>query len=332
MKIKKFFLIGAFLASIFLITGCEKIDTAGIFNDTPNTTPYDSTKAVASVDKTLAQTLRSEVETGKRNINKSIPSLEARINAIDKKCKAMSQDEFEKMIKSSVLDVAFQMNKMPSNSSSDDSNSKSKEKLKKYTYEYARKNMKGFIKDYTASENDGTLYSTYGLVVVTEKAIENSKPLTDKSLADIPDEMVYTFLDKKDGDYFRSYINQKKLTDVSKTLPDYFNQMFAMVSMFGQLGGQSNSITIQPVSTVGGLNSYAAYIVGEILTDKSFIEKIKIRKLPEYIKELKEGSNAGEARTLEDVNLDEDTKIDIKTDTKDNSNGITEFKFKFRIK
>lgn len=168
--------------------------------------------------------------------------------------------------------------------------------------------------------------------MVTEKAIENSKPLTDKSLADIPDEMVYTFLDKKDGDYFRSYINQKKLTDVSKTLPDYFNQMFAMVSMFGQLGGQSNSITIQPVSTVGGLNSYAAYIVGEILTDKSFVEKIKTRKLPEYIKELKEGSNAGEARTLEDVNLDEDTKIDIKTDTKDNSNGITEFKFKFGIK
>lgn len=332
MKIKKLFLIGAFLASIFLITGCENMDTAGIFDDTPNTTPYDSTKVAASADKTLAQTLRSEVETGKGNINKSIPSLEARINAIDKKCKAMSQDEFEKMIKSSVLDVAFQMNKMPSNSSSDDSNSKSKEKLKKYTYEYARKNMKGFIKDYTESEDDVTMYSTYGLVVVTEKAIENSKQLTDKSLADIPDEMIYTFLDKKDGDYFRSYINQKKLTDVSKTLPDYFNQMFAMVSMFGQLGGQSNSITIQPVSTVGGLNSYAAYIVGEILTDKTFVEKIKTRKLPEYIKELKEGSNAGEAGTLEDVNLDEDTKIDIKSDTKDNSNGITEFKFKFRIK
>lgn len=331
MKIKKLFLIGAFLASIFLITGCEKMDTAGIFNDTPNTTPYDSTKVVASVDKTLAQTLRSEVETGKGNVNKSIPSLEARINAIDKKCKAMSQDEFEKMIKSSVLDVAFQMNKMPSNSSSDDSNSKSKEKLKKYTYEYARKNMKGFIKDYTESEDDGTMYSTYGLVVVTEKAIENSKQLTDKSLADIPDEMIYTFLDKKDGDYFRSYINQKKLTDVSKTLPDYFNQMFAMVSMFGQLGGQSNSITIQPVSTVGGLNSYAAYIIGEILTDKSFVEKIKTRKLPEYIKELKEGSTS-ETGVFEDMNLNEDTKIDINADTKEYKNGTAEFKLKFRIK
>lgn len=332
MKIKKLFLIGTLLASIFLITGCEEMDTTGIFNDIPSNQAYDSTKVVGKIDKTLAQTLKSEVETGKGNPNKSIPSLEARINAIDKKCKAMSQAEFEKMIKSSILDVAFQMSKMPSNSSSDDPDFKSKEKLKKYTYEYARKNMKGFIKDYTSAEDDGTLYSTYGLVVVTEKAIENSKPLTDKSLADIPDEMIYTFLDKKDGDYFRSYINQKKLTDVSKTLPDYFNQMFAMVSMFGQLGGQSNSITIQPVSTVGGLNSYAAYIVGEILTDKSFVEKIKTRKLPEYIKELKEGSNTGEARTLKDVDLDEDTKIDIKTDTKDNSNGITEFKFKFRIK
>ena len=332
MKIKKLLIFGILVASLFVFTGCEEMDTTGIFNDTPNTTPYDSNNVVGKIDKTLAQTLRSEVETGKGSANKNIPSLEVRINAIDKKCKSMSQDEFEKMIKSSVLDVAFQMNKMPSNSSSDDPNSKSKEKLKKYTYEYARKNMKGFIKDYTESEDDSTMYSTYGLVVVTEKAIENSKQLTDKSLADIPDEMIYTFLDKKDGDYFRSYINQKKLTDISKTLPDYFNQMFAMVSMFGQLGGQSNSITIQPVSTVGGLNSYAAYIVGEILTDKTFVEKIKTRKLPEYIKELKEGSDAGEAGTLEDVNLDEDTKIDIKSDTKDNSNGITEFKFKFRIK
>lgn len=332
MKVKKLFLIGALLASIFLITGCEEMDTTGIFNDTPNNQAYDSTKVVGKIDKTLAQTLRSEVETGNGNANKSIPSLEARINAIDKKCKTMSQSEFEKMIKNSILDVAFQMNKMPNNSSSGDPYYKSKEKLKKYTYEYARKNMKGFIKDYTASEDDGTMYSTYGLVVVTEKAIENSKPLTDKSLADIPDEMIYTFLDKRDGDYFRPYINQKKLTDVSKTLPDYFNQMFAMVSMFGQLSGQSNSITIQPVSTVGGLNSYAAYIVGEILTDKSFVEKIKTRKLPEYIKELKEGSNVGEDGTLENINLGEDKKIDIKTDTKDNSNGITEFKFKFRIK
>lgn len=331
MRIKKLFLIGAFLASIFLITGCEKMDTAGIFNDTPNTTPYDSTKVVASVDKTLAQTLRSEVETGKGNVNESIPSLEARINAIDKKCKAMSQNEFEKMIKSSVLDVAFQMNKIPSNSSSDDSNFKSKEKLKKYTYEYARKNMKGFIKDYTESEDDGTMYSTYGLVMVTEKAIENSKPLTDKSLADIPDEPIYTFLDKKDGDYFRSYINQKKLTDISKTLPDYFNQMFAIVSMFGQLGGQSNSITIQPVNTTGGLNSYAAYIVSEILTDKTFVEKIKTRKLPEYIKELKEGSTS-ETGVFEDMNLNEDTKIDINADTKEYKNGTAEFKLKFRIK
>lgn len=150
MKIKKLFLIGALLASLLLITGCGEMDTTGIFNDTPNNQAYDSTKVVASVNKTLAQTLRSEVETGKENANKSIPSLEARINAIDKKCKAMSQSEFEKMIKSSVLDVAFQMNKMPNNSSSDDPDSKSKEKLKKYTYEYARKNMKGFIKDYTA--------------------------------------------------------------------------------------------------------------------------------------------------------------------------------------
>lgn len=332
MKIKKLLIFGILVASLFVFTGCEEMDTTGIFNDTPNTTPYDSTKVVASVDKTLAQTLRSEVETGKGNVNKSIPSLEVRINAIDKKCKAMSQDEFEKMIKSSVLDVAFQMNKMPSNSSSDDSNSKSKEKLKKYSYEYARKNMKGFIKDYTESEDDGTMYSTYGLVMVTEKAIENSKPLTDKSLADIPDELIYIFLGKKDGDYFRSYINQKKLTDISKTLPDYFNQMFAMVSMFGQLGGQSNSITIQPVSTVGGLNSYAAYIVGEILTDRTFVEKIKTRKLPEYIKELKEGSNAGETTTLGDINLDGDTKIDIKSDTKEYKNGTAEFKLRFRIK
>ena len=329
MKIKKLFVLGILIASLLIFTGCAEMDTSGIFNDTPNTAPYDSSQIVSKIDKTLAQVVRTEVATGNKSPNKNIPSLEARIEAIDRKCKAMSQSEFEKLVKSSALDLAFQMNKISNSTGiSDDAQLKAIEKIKKYSYAEARQDMKGLIKGLSNSSDVSDVGSVYGIVAIIERALGNGNQLTDTTLAEIPDDIIYTFLEKQDGDYFRSFINQQKLTEVSKTMPEYYNQMLSMVAMFGQLSGENVSISISPVTTVGGLNSYASYLVTEILMDKEFTEQIKSRKLPEYLKLMKEDSEENNIEFFDEIYSDTNST----EDNSDNSKGIADFKRKFRIK
>lgn len=330
MKTRKLFIFGMLIASLLIFTGCEEMDTSGIFNETPSATSYDSGPVVSKIDKALAQTIRTEVTTGKVSANKKIASLEARIDAIDKKCKAMSQDEFLKLVKSSPLDLAFSVKDISSNTTVfDDTELKSVGEMIRYLYEDARKDMKGLIKGIGDSESPGDMGSVYVIVSMIEKALENGSQITDTTLAEIPDDIIYTFLEKQDGDYFRSFLNQQKLTEVSKSIPDYYNQMFGMLAMLGQMGGEKISMAINPITTTGGLNSYASWIVTDLLMNREFIRQIKLRKLPEYIKQMKEGNESNSTGFFDDIN----SKTDIKEDKTDNNNdGISEFKLRFRIK